>query len=98
MGLNRVVQIISRSHLPAKCSPILGHWEDEMFVEAIYLRARPDEEREQAELVYEGGCEEGDCALLDMPADTRAAEKLFSEGKSPHPSARTIHRGALVPG
>ena len=44
------------------------------------------EESREAEQVYEGGCQEGDYALLGMLANTRAAEKLFAEGKGPDPA------------
>jgi hypothetical protein len=37
-------------------------------------------------MVYEGGCEEGNYALLGMLANTRAAEKAFAEGKGPDPA------------
>jgi hypothetical protein len=37
-------------------------------------------------MVYEGGCHEGNYGLLGMLANTRAAEKLFSEGKGPDPA------------
>lgn len=37
-------------------------------------------------MVYEGGCHEGNYGLLGMLANTRAAEKLFSEGKGPNPA------------
>ncbi len=37
-------------------------------------------------MVYEGGCQEGNYALQDMLINTRAAEKLFSEGKGPDPA------------
>ena len=37
-------------------------------------------------MVYEGGCQEGDYALLGMLANTRAAEKLFAEGKGSDPA------------
>jgi len=37
-------------------------------------------------MVYEGGCHEGNYGLLGMLANTRAADKLFSEGKGPDPA------------
>ena len=46
------------------------------------LKKNPDKPNE----VYEGGCIEGDYALLGMLANTRAAEKLFAEGKGPDPA------------
>jgi hypothetical protein len=46
------------------------------------LKKNPDKPNE----VYEGGCVEGDYALLGMLANTRAAEKLFAEGKGPDPA------------
>ena len=36
--------------------------------------------------VYEGGCQEGNYALMDMLINTRAAERLFAEGKGPDPA------------
>lgn len=36
-------------------------------------------------LVFEGACHEGNYGLLGMLANTRAAEKLFKEGKGPNP-------------
>jgi hypothetical protein len=44
-------------------------------------------------MVYEGGCEEGDYGLLDTLAETRAAEKLFSEGKGPDPAREDTATG-----
>ena len=43
-------------------------------------------EAEKPNMVYEGGCHEGNYALLGMLANTRAAEKLFAEGKGPDPA------------
>jgi hypothetical protein len=37
-------------------------------------------------MVYEGGCHEGNYGLLGMLANTRAAEKAFAEGKGPDPA------------
>jgi hypothetical protein len=49
-------------------------------------------------MVYEGGCHEGNQALLDMLVNTRAAEKLFSEGKGPDPALEdNASGGNLVP-
>ena len=45
-------------------------------------------------MVYEGGCHEGNYGLLDMLINTRAAERLFSEGKGPDPARRTMRPGA----
>jgi hypothetical protein len=42
-------------------------------------------------MVYEGGCQEGNYALMDMLINTRAAEKLFSEGKGPIRPAMTMY-------
>ncbi len=46
------------------------------------LKKNPDKPNK----VYEGGCIEGDYALLGMLANTRAAEKLFAAGKGPDPA------------
>jgi hypothetical protein len=37
-------------------------------------------------MVYEGGCHEGNYGLLGMLVNTRAAEKAFAEGKGPDPA------------
>src|SRR6202521_6182061 len=37
-------------------------------------------------MVYEGGCHEGNYGLLGMVVNTRAAEKAFAEGKGPDPA------------
>jgi hypothetical protein len=50
------------------------------FVEELRKNA------DKPHMVYEGGCQEGDYALLDMLANTRAAERLFAEGKGPDPA------------
>src|SRR6202521_961371 len=37
-------------------------------------------------MVYEGGCHEGNYGLLGMVANTRSAEKAFAEGRGPDPA------------
>ena len=37
-------------------------------------------------VVYEGGCHEGNYGLLGMLANTRSAEKAFAEGRGPDPA------------
>ena len=37
-------------------------------------------------MVYEGGCHEGNYGLLGMLANTRAADKAFAEGRGPNPA------------
>jgi hypothetical protein len=37
-------------------------------------------------MVYEGGCHEGNYGLLGMLANTRSAEKAFAEGRGPDPA------------
>jgi hypothetical protein len=37
-------------------------------------------------MVYEGGCHEGNYGLLGMMANTRAAEKAFADGRGPDPA------------
>lgn len=37
-------------------------------------------------MVYEGGCHEGNYGMLGMLVNTRAAEKVFAEGKGPDPA------------
>jgi hypothetical protein len=39
-------------------------------------------------MVYEGGCHEGNFGLLGMLANTRAAEELFKQGKGPDPATQ----------
>jgi hypothetical protein len=46
------------------------------------LKKNPD----KPNMVYEGGCQEGNYALLGMIANTRAAERLFAEGRGPDPA------------
>jgi hypothetical protein len=46
------------------------------------LKKNPD----KPNMVYEGGCQEGNYALLGMLANTRAAERLFAEGRGPNPA------------
>jgi hypothetical protein len=49
-------------------------------------------------MVYEGGCHEGNYALMDMLINTRAAERLFSEGKGPDPALEdNASGGGAVP-
>jgi len=52
------------------------------FTYVTDLKKNPD----KPNMVYEGGCQEGNYALQDMLINTRAAEKLFSEGKGPDPA------------
>ena len=41
---------------------------------------------DQANQVYEGGCHEGNYGMTGMLANTRAAERLFTEGRGPDPA------------
>jgi hypothetical protein len=43
---------------------------------------------ERANQVYESTCHEGNYGLLGMLANTRAAERLFAEGKGPDPATQ----------
>ena len=43
---------------------------------------------DKANMVYEGGCHEGNYGLLGMLANTRAAEKAFAEGRGPDPATQ----------
>lgn len=45
-------------------------------------------EPEQPNQVYESTCHEGNYGLLGMLANTRAAERLFAEGKGPDPATQ----------
>ena len=48
-------------------------------------------------MVYEGGCHEGNYGLLGMLANTRAAEKAFAEGRVPIRRSRTTRPAAGRP-
>jgi hypothetical protein len=53
---------------------------------------------EKPNMVYEGGCQEGNYALMHVLINTRAAEKLFSEGKGPDPAREdNASGGGAVP-
>ena len=43
---------------------------------------------DQANQVYEGGCHEGNYGMTGMLANTRAAERLFAEGRGPDPATQ----------
>jgi hypothetical protein len=43
---------------------------------------------DQPNLVFESGCHEGNYGLLGMLVNTRAAERLFAEGKGPDPATQ----------
>ena len=45
-------------------------------------------EAERANQVYESTCHEGNYGLLGMMVNTRAAERLFAEGKGPDPATQ----------
>jgi hypothetical protein len=49
-------------------------------------------------LVLEGGCHEGNYGLLGMLANTRAAERLFKEGKGPDPNTQWLSSGGTAVG
>jgi hypothetical protein len=49
-------------------------------------------------MVYEGGCHEGNYGLLGMLANTRAAEKLYREGKGPDPDTQWLSSGGTAVG
>src|SRR5438270_5246274 len=48
-------------------------------------------------MVYEGGCHEGNYGLLGMLINTRAAEKAFAEGKGPDPALEDNATGGESP-
>jgi hypothetical protein len=50
------------------------------FVEELRKNA------DKPNMVYEGGCHEGNYGLLGMLANTRSAEKAFAEGRGPDPA------------
>jgi hypothetical protein len=50
-------------------------------------------ESEKENFVFEQTCHEGNFGLLGMLANTRAAEKLFKEGKGPDPNTMDIATG-----
>jgi hypothetical protein len=47
-------------------------------------------------MVYEGGCHEGNYGLLGMLANTRAAEQAFAEGRGPDPALQDNATGGGV--
>lgn len=48
--------------------------------------------------VLEGGCHEGNYGLIGMLANTRAAERLFKEGKGPDPNTQWLASGGTAVG
>jgi hypothetical protein len=50
----------------------------------VPLERQPD----KANRIYESNCHEGNYGLLGMLANTRAAERLFQEGKGPDPETQ----------
>ena len=48
-------------------------------------------------MVYEGGCHEGNYGLLGMLINTRAAEKAFAEGRGPDPALEDNATGGESP-
>ena len=61
-----------------------------------------DKQDDKVNFVFEQTCHEGNYGLLGMLANTRAAERLFAEGKGPDPATQDIATGgsgsALPPG
>jgi hypothetical protein len=53
---------------------------------------------ESDNMVFEGGCHEGNYGLLGMLANTRAAERLFKEGKGPNPDTQWLSSGGTAVG
>jgi hypothetical protein len=52
-----------------------------------------NKEGDKANLVFEQTCHEGNYGLLGMLANTRAAEKLFKQGKGPDPNRMDLATG-----
>ena len=48
-------------------------------------------------MVFEAGCHEGNYGMVGMLANTRAAEKLFTEGKGPDPATQDNATGGEPP-
>ena len=53
---------------------------------------------DETTLVLEGGCHEGNYGLLGMLANTRAADRLFKEGKGPDPNTQWLASGGTAVG
>jgi hypothetical protein len=51
---------------------------------------------DKGNMVIEGACHEGNYGLLGMLMNTRAAEKLFKEGKGPNPELQDNATGGIL--
>jgi hypothetical protein len=57
-----------------------------------------EKESDKANQIYESGCHEGNYGMIGMLAGTRAAEKLFKQGKGPDPRTMDIATGGDIGG
>jgi len=57
-----------------------------------------EKESDKANQIYESGCHEGNYGMIGMLANTRAAEKLFKQGKGPDPRTMDISTGGDIGG
>jgi hypothetical protein len=57
-----------------------------------------EREPDKANQIYESACHEGNYGMMGMLANTRAAEKLFKQGKVPDPRTMDISTGGDVGG
>jgi hypothetical protein len=55
-----------------------------------------EKEADKENQIYEADCHEGNYGIIDMLANSRAAEKLFREGKGPNPRTMDIATGGGV--
>lgn len=51
---------------------------------------------DQENMVFEGGCHEGNYGMIGMLANTRAAEQAFAEGRGPDPATQDNATGGNV--
>ena len=57
-----------------------------------------EKESDKANQIYESACHEGNYGMIGMLANTRAAEKLFRQGKGPDPRTMDISTGGDIGG
>jgi hypothetical protein len=57
-----------------------------------------EREPEKANQIYESACHEGNYGMIGMLANTRAAEKLFKQGKGPDPRTMDLATGGDIGG
>ncbi len=57
-----------------------------------------EKESDKANQIYESACHEGNYGMIGMLTNTRAAEKLFRQGKGPDPRTMDISTGGDIGG